>query len=117
MKDNKGKNQGIGVHGYISHPSALIIQPEQRDGNTPDWLSGWSTVHLYCRRMNMEKKKLPDIHEPKNPPMSEKQKQAIWEQLWLTYFNDTLFAQGVITEDERNKMRVKIKARTSSRMK
>ena len=64
----------------------------------------------------MEKRKLPDIHEPKNPPMSENQKQAIWEQLWLTYFNDTLFAEGVITEDERNKMRVKIKARTASRM-
>ncbi len=35
----------------------------------------------------------------------------ILEQLWLTYYNDTLFALGVITEDEYNKMRVKIKAR------
>ncbi len=65
----------------------------------------------------MEKRKLPDIHETKKPPMSEKQKQAIWEQLWLTYFNDTLFAEGVITEDERNKMRLRIKARTALRMK
>lgn len=65
----------------------------------------------------MEKRKLPDIHENKKPPMSEKQKQAIWEQLWLTYFNDTLFSEGVITEDERNKMRLRIKARTALRMK
>ena len=34
------------------------------------------------------------------------------EQLWLTYYNDTLYEKGVITEDERNKMRIKIKSRT-----
>lgn len=33
------------------------------------------------------------------------------EQLWLTYYNDTLYEKGVITEDERNKMRIKIKSR------
>lgn len=33
------------------------------------------------------------------------------EQLWLTYYNDTLYEQGVITEDERNRMRIKIKSR------
>lgn len=45
----------------------------------------------------------------------EQQKNnAIFEQLWLTYFNDTLYAQGLITEEQRNKMRIKIKNRTVS---
>ena len=63
----------------------------------------------------MEKKQLPDIHEQTRPPMSEKQKQAILEGLWLTYYNDTLYSEGLITEEERNRMRVKIKARTKAR--
>ena len=62
----------------------------------------------------MAENKLPDIHEPEKPPMSEQKKQSIMERLWLTYYNDTLYAQGVITEEERNKMRVKIKARAAS---
>ena len=41
-------------------------------------------------------------------------KQAAFEQLWLTYFNDTLYAKGLITEDQRNKLRVKIKTRSVS---
>lgn len=41
-------------------------------------------------------------------------RQATIEQLWLNYFNDTLYAKGLITEDERNKMRIKIKNRTAS---
>ena len=49
------------------------------------------------------------------PGMTEQKKQAVMEQLWLTYYNDTLFAKGLITEDQRNKMRVKIKNRSSSR--
>lgn len=44
-----------------------------------------------------------------NMRMNEQQKGQLWNQLWLTYFNDTLFAQGFITESERNKMRMKIK--------
>ena len=43
--------------------------------------------------------------------MNEQKKQAVIEQLWLTYYNDTLFAKGVITEDQRNKLRVMIKSR------
>lgn len=43
--------------------------------------------------------------------MTEQKKRSIMEQLWLTYYNDTLYEQGVITEDERNKMRIKIKSR------
>lgn len=37
--------------------------------------------------------------------------RSTMEQLWLTYYNDTLYEKGVITEDERNKMRIKIKSR------
>ena len=44
----------------------------------------------------------------------EQKKQAVLEQLWLTYYNDTLYARGLITEEQRNKMRMKIKNRTSS---
>lgn len=43
--------------------------------------------------------------------MSEQHRRSVLEQLWLTYYNDTLYEQGVITEDERNKMRIKIKSR------
>ena len=37
--------------------------------------------------------------------------QAVIEQLWLTYYNDTLYAKGLITEEQRNRMRVQIKNR------
>ena len=47
--------------------------------------------------------------------MNEQKKQAVIEQLWLTYYNDTLFAKGVITEDQRNKLRVMIKSRTAAK--
>ena len=48
--------------------------------------------------------------------MNEQKKQAVIEQLWLTYYNDTLFAIGMITEDQRNKMRLMIKSRTTAKM-
>lgn len=44
--------------------------------------------------------------------ISEQRRRSVMEQLWLTYYNDTLYEKGVITEDERNKMRIKIKSRT-----
>ena len=47
--------------------------------------------------------------------MNEQKKQAVMEQLWLTYYNDTLFAKGMITEEQRNKMRVMIKRRTAAK--
>ena len=47
--------------------------------------------------------------------MTEQKKTAILEGLWLTYFNDTLYAKGLITEAERNKMRVMTKKRTAER--
>lgn len=37
--------------------------------------------------------------------------QAKMEYLWLSYYNDSLYNMGVITEDERNKMNTKIKSR------
>ena len=45
---------------------------------------------------------------------SEQKKEATMEQLWLTYFNDTLYEKGIIRETARNKMRIKIKNRTAS---
>lgn len=31
---------------------------------------------------------------------NEVQKQAVWEELWLNYYNDTLLKKGLITEQE-----------------
>lgn len=45
--------------------------------------------------------------------MTGQRKQAVIEGLWLSYYNDTLYEKGVITETERNKMRVKIKNRAA----
>ena len=50
----------------------------------------------------------------KRAPMTEQKKESVLEKLWLSYYNDTLYAKGVITEAERNKMRVKIKNRSAS---
>ena len=47
--------------------------------------------------------------------MNVQKKQAVMEQLWLTYYNDTLFAKGMITEEQRNKMRVMIKSRAAAK--
>ena len=47
--------------------------------------------------------------------MNEQKKQAVMEQLWLTYYNDTLFAKGMITEEQRNKMSLMIKSRTAAK--
>ena len=57
---------------------------------------------------------MAEIKEMK-PGMTEQKKQAVMEQLWLTYYNDTLFAKGMITEDQRNKMRLMIKSRTAAK--
>lgn len=50
-----------------------------------------------------------------NKNMSEQQKNAVLEELWLTYYNDTLYAKKLITEAERNQMRIKIKKRSRDR--
>ena len=46
--------------------------------------------------------------------MTAQKKQAVIEQLWLTYFNDTLYAKGLITEEQRNAMRLTIRSRTAA---
>ena len=45
---------------------------------------------------------------------TQKNAQNIYEQLWLTYFNDVLYAKGLITEDQRNKLRIRIKTRPAA---
>ena len=47
-------------------------------------------------------------------PLNEQEIQTVIQQLWLTYFNDTLFAQGLITEEQRNRMRLRIKNRAAA---
>ena len=39
---------------------------------------------------------------------SEEQRKRMAEHIWLTYYNDYLFQQGIITEDVRNRMKIKI---------
>lgn len=58
---------------------------------------------------------MAEIKEMK-PGMTEQKKQAVIERLWLTYYNDTLFAKGLIAEEQRNKMRLMIKSRTAAKM-
>lgn len=57
---------------------------------------------------------MAEIKEMK-PGMTEQKKQVVIEQLWLTYYNDTLFAKGLITEEQRNMMRLMIKSRTAAK--
>ena len=47
-------------------------------------------------------------------PLNEQEIQTVIQQLWLTYYNDTLFAQGLITEEQRNRMRLRIKNRAAT---
>ena len=42
----------------------------------------------------------------------EQNKQAICEELWLKYYNQVLYENGLISERERNMMLNKIDART-----
>ena len=37
------------------------------------------------------------------------------KEIWLTYFNNYLFAKKIITEDERNKMVLQIKKELNSK--
>ena len=43
------------------------------------------------------------------PVMSEQKKLAVIEQLWLIYYNDTLFEKGMITQEQHQRMQLKIK--------
>lgn len=64
--------------------------------------------------MKVKSVKEDSVNNETKTKMTEPKKQAIIEQLWLTYYNDTLFAKGLITEEQRNKMRIKIKSRSAS---
>ena len=46
--------------------------------------------------------------------LSEQQKTAIAERLWLLYFNRCLYEKGILTEAERNRMITKIENRKLS---
>ncbi|MBR2894894.1 MAG: hypothetical protein IKC03_04450 [Oscillospiraceae bacterium] len=48
--------------------------------------------------------------------MTQKKKDAVIEQLKLFYYNDALYARGLITEERRNQMRYQIKYRTSMQL-
>ncbi|MCD7838066.1 MAG: hypothetical protein LUG65_04065 [Clostridiales bacterium] len=52
--------------------------------------------------------------EENKKEMIKQKKERVIQRLWLTYYNDTLYDKGVITEEERNRMRVAIKARATS---
>ena len=41
-------------------------------------------------------------------PTNEEQRKRMAEHIWLNYYNDYLFQQGIITEDVRNRMKIKI---------
>ena len=43
--------------------------------------------------------------------ISEVEKQNVIDKLWLNYYNDTLFARGLISETDRNRMRNRINQR------
>ena len=44
---------------------------------------------------------------------TEGEKQNVIDKLWLNYFNDTLYDKGLISEDDRNRMRNRINHRKS----
>lgn len=51
------------------------------------------------------------------PVMSEQKKLAVIEQLWLIYYNDTLFAKGMINQEQHQRMQLMIKSRTALKIK
>ena len=63
----------------------------------------------------MQRRELPDIHELRVPPLSEREIRSTLERLWLTYYNNELFKAGAISRDEYNQMQVKILTRTGKR--
>ena len=48
------------------------------------------------------------------PVIANAQKQQVGEQIWLNYFNQMLYAQGVITEKQRNRIFFQISYRRPS---
>ena len=52
--------------------------------------------------------------DQKRSSMSDQKKKAILENLWLTYYNDVLYHNSVITEEEWEQMQSNIAARLGS---
>lgn len=50
----------------------------------------------------------------RNRMSAAQRKIFIAEQIWLHYYNDYLFGKGVITEQERNKLKFRIDGRKPS---
>ena len=63
----------------------------------------------------MQRRELPDIHEPRVPPLSEREIRSTLERLWLKYYNNELLNAGAITRDEYNQMQERILSRTGGR--
>lgn len=53
---------------------------------------------------------MPEIKFTDNSTTAQSIQTTI-ERLWLSYYNDSLFCNGVITEEQHNKMNLKIKNR------
>ena len=49
-----------------------------------------------------------------NNVAAEQKKRELAELMWLNYFNQTLFEKGLITEEEKNKMKNNISRRRPS---
>lgn len=45
---------------------------------------------------------------------NEQKRQSVVEKMWLNYFNNQLLEQGLITETQHRKMKVKINSRKPS---
>ena len=45
---------------------------------------------------------------------AEQAKESLVEKLWLAYFNQYLYEQNLITEEQRNRMALKIESRKAS---
>jgi len=46
---------------------------------------------------------------------AEQQKRSLAEKMWLTYFNQYLFENNILSEAERNRMISKIESRKSTK--
>lgn len=46
--------------------------------------------------------------------MADNSRRLLQEKVWLHYFNTVLFEKGVITENERNKMALKIENKNNA---
>lgn len=51
------------------------------------------------------------ISIPNEDKTTEHKKNTVLDALWLTYYNDTLYAKGIITAEDHDKMRIEIKSK------